>query len=162
MTLIKENLFWLYLLLPVVPYILSPRKCSCTPALAGPGENILLTSYNAQQISVDIIKINPGDKAVKVSLNGPSVDIKSSYERLSIPDAKILFWGEKRVFWVKGSKFWRENAVCFVNADIPLFRYVSWLLADLFSSLFSIYLHYTQKPNLICAYEKETKCPIIL
>ena len=80
MTLIKENLFGLYLLLPVVPYILSPRKCSCTPALAGPGEYIVLTSYNTQQIWVGIIKINPGDKAVKVSLNGPSVDIKSRYE----------------------------------------------------------------------------------
>ena len=144
MTLIKENLFWLYLLLPVVPYILSPRKCSCTPALAGPGENILLTSYNAQQIRVGIIKINPGDKTVKVSLNGPSVDIKSSYERLSIPDAKILFWGEKRVFWVKGSKFWRENAVCFVNAAFLLFRYEGWLLADFFQFVFDLFALYTE------------------
>ena len=131
MTLIKENLFWLYLLLPVVPYILSPRKCSCTPALAGPGENILLTSYDAQQIRVGIIKINPGDKAVKVSLNGPSVDIKSSYERLSIPDAKILFLGEK-------------NAVCFVNAAFLLFRYEGWLLADFFQFVFDLFALYTE------------------
>ena len=80
MTLIKEKSIWLHLLMPVVPYILSPRKCSCTPALAGPGEYIVLTSYNTQQIWVGIIKINPGDKAVKVSLNGLSVDIKSRYE----------------------------------------------------------------------------------
>ena len=71
---------------------------------------------------------------------------------MSIPDAKILYLGQERAFWVKGSKFWRENAVCFVNTDIPLFRYEGWLLADFFS-LFSIYVHFTQKPNRICAYK---------
>ena len=99
MTLIKENLFGLYLLLPVVPYILSPRKCSCTPALAGPGEYIVLTSYNTQQIWVGIIKINPGDKAVKVSLNGLSVDIKSRYEHSRCKN--IIFGARKGVLGKK-------------------------------------------------------------
>ena len=142
MTLIKENLFGLYRLLPAVPYILSPRKCSCTPALAGPGEYIVLTSYNANQIRVGIIKINPGDKAVKVSLNGLSVDIKSRYEHSRCKN--IIFSWQERVLWVKGSKFWRENAVCFVNTDIPLFRYEGWLLADLFQFVFDLCALYTE------------------
>ena len=142
MTLIKENLFGLYRLLPAVPYILSPRKCSCTPALAGPGEYIVLTSYNTQQIWVGIIKINPGDKAVKVSLNGPSVDIKSRYEHSRCKN--IIFGARKGVLGTKRSKFWRGNVVCFINADIPLFRYEGWLLADFFQFVFDLCAFYTE------------------
>ena len=104
--------------MPVVPYILSPRKCSCTPALAGPGENILLTSYNAQQISVDIIKINPGDKAVKVSFNGPSVDIKRSYEHSRCKN--IILGGEKGVL---GKRIKILEGKCSVFCKCSLFAF---------------------------------------